>query len=260
MSIRLKLLLSFSIVVLLAAGVAGYGYQLISSTSALVAGLQDGPMMAANSARSAQLGFGKARRIVEKSVLLHKPASEEELAQIDDFMTMLSGNISEVKKRLANAAGFNDGIDSIMPMADDWHKAAMAFLKPAGADAAKQPSPQAGRRRRQYAERPARHGRRKLQHVRRQFPGGGRRRSREIEAEPDHPRYGRGAGRPGRGVLDRAILQPADPSRHGGVGGDRQRQFLEPDRDQAPRRTRPAAEVARPDPRHPRRSGAQQGA
>ena len=84
-------------------------------------------MMAANSARSAQLGFGKARRIVEKSVLLHKPASGEELAQIDDFMTMLSGNISEVKKRLANAGGFNDGIDSIMPMAEDWHKAAMAY-------------------------------------------------------------------------------------------------------------------------------------
>ncbi len=142
MSIRLKLLLSFSVVVLLAAGVAGYGYQLITSTSALVAGLQDGPMMAANSARSAQLGFGKARRIVEKSVLLHKPASAEELAQIDDFMTMLTGNVSEVKKRLANASGFNDGIDSIMPMADDWHKAAMAFLKPAGGDASKQPSPQ----------------------------------------------------------------------------------------------------------------------
>ena len=141
MSIRLKLLLSFSVVVLLAAGVAGYGYQLITSTSALVAGLQDGPMMAANSARSAQLGFGKARRIVEKSVLLHKPASEEELAQIDDFMAMLTGNISEVKKRLANASGFNDGIDSIMPMATDWHKAAMEFLKPAGGDASKQPSP-----------------------------------------------------------------------------------------------------------------------
>ena len=87
MSIRIKLLLSFSIVVLLAAGVAGYGYQLISSTSALVGGLQDGPMMAANAARSAQLGFGKARRIVEKSVLLNKPASAEDLSEIDDFMS-----------------------------------------------------------------------------------------------------------------------------------------------------------------------------
>ena len=49
--------------------------------------------------------------------------------------------MNDVKKRLANASGFNDGIDPIMPMAEDWHKAAMAFLKPAGADASKKPSP-----------------------------------------------------------------------------------------------------------------------
>jgi len=142
MSIRIKLLLSFSIVVLLAAGVAGYGYQLISSTSALVGGLQDGPMMAANAARSAQLGFGKAQRIVEKSVLTDKPASAQDLSEIEGFMSTLADSMTDVKKRLANASGFNDGIDSIMPMAEDWHKAAMAYLKPAGADASQKPSPE----------------------------------------------------------------------------------------------------------------------
>ncbi len=142
MSIRIKLLLSFSIVVLLAAGVAGYGYQLISSTSALVGGLQDGPMMAANAARSAQLGFGKAQRIVEKSVLTDKPASAQDLSEIEGFMSTLADSMNDVKKRLANASGFNDGIDSIMPMAEDWHKAAMAYLKPAGADASQKPSPE----------------------------------------------------------------------------------------------------------------------
>ena len=139
MSIRNKLLLSFSVVVLLAAGVAGYGYKLITSTSALVGGLQDGPMMAANSARAAQIGFGKARRTVEKSVLLNKPASDQDISEIEGFMSTLADSMSDVKKRLANASGFNDGIDSIMPMAEDWHKAAMAYLKP-GADASKKPS------------------------------------------------------------------------------------------------------------------------
>ncbi len=143
MSIRNKLLLSFSVVVLLAAAVAGYGYQLISSTSALVGGLQDGPMMAANAARSAQIGFGKAQRIVERSVLLNKPASAQDLSEIEGFMSTLADSMNDVKKRLANASGFNDGIDSIMPMAQDWHKAAMTYLKPAGAGASEKPSPDA---------------------------------------------------------------------------------------------------------------------
>jgi methyl-accepting chemotaxis protein len=142
MSIRIKLLLSFSVVVLLAAAVAGYGYQLISSTSALVSGLQDGPMMAANSARSAQIDFGKARRIVEKYALLNKPASEEDLSQVDGAMATLASSVSEVKKRLAKASGFNDGIDTIMPMAQEWHKATMVFLKPGETDASKRPAPE----------------------------------------------------------------------------------------------------------------------
>jgi methyl-accepting chemotaxis protein len=137
MSIRIKLLLSFSIVVLLAAGVAGYGYQLITATSALVSGLHDGPMAAASSARAAQVGFEKARRSVEKSILLNKPASAEALSNVDQFMAELGDNMDTVKKRLAKARGFNDGIDQIVPMAQEWHKAAMAYLKPAAAGAQK---------------------------------------------------------------------------------------------------------------------------
>ena len=141
MSIRIKLLLSFSIVVLLAAAVAGYGYRLITTTSELVSGLHDGPMAAASSARAAQVGFEKARRSVEKSILLNKPASAEELSNVEQFMAELGDNMDTVKKRLANARGFNDGIDQIVPMAQEWHKAAMAYLKPAAA-AAKKPSAQ----------------------------------------------------------------------------------------------------------------------
>ncbi len=130
MSIRIKLLLSFSIVVLLAAGVAGYGYQLITSTSALVSGLHDGPMAAASAARAAQVGFEKARRGVDKSILLNKPGAPEDIQSVDQFMAELGDNMDTVKKRLAKAQGFNEGIDQIMPMAQEWHNAAMAYLKP----------------------------------------------------------------------------------------------------------------------------------
>ena len=66
MSIRYKLLLAFSVIVALAAWVAGYGIQLISSTSSMVIRLYDGPLMAVSHARAAQANFTEARRAVEK--------------------------------------------------------------------------------------------------------------------------------------------------------------------------------------------------
>lgn len=89
-------------------------------------------MMAASSARSAELDFEKARRTVEKSILLNKPGSQQDIAQVDQFMTTLADSMKEAKKRLAKASGFNEDIDSILPMAEDRHKAAVAYLKPRG--------------------------------------------------------------------------------------------------------------------------------
>ncbi len=142
MSIRYKLLLAFSVVVFLAASVAAYGFGLISSTSALVVQLYDGPMMGANYSRSAQLSFAKARQAVEQLVLLHQSASPAELALIDNSMKQLKSDIGVVKERMANATGFNDGIDKILPLAEDWYNAGMAYLKPHDGGLAQLPLPQ----------------------------------------------------------------------------------------------------------------------
>ena len=142
MSIRYKLLLAFSVVVLLAAGVAGYGFQLISSTSALVIKVYDGPLMAVNYARSAQLRFAVARRVVEEALARREPASAKDLALVDESMKQLASDMGVVKERMASAVGFNDGIEKIMPLADDWYKAGMAYLKPAAAGATELPMPQ----------------------------------------------------------------------------------------------------------------------
>jgi methyl-accepting chemotaxis protein len=139
MSIRTKLLVAFSAVVLLMAAVTGYGYMLISSTSSLVVGLYDGPMTATNSARTLQNDVAKMRGAVEKTILLHN--SEVNSGQLDYFMTTLANQVATLKRQMAKAEGFNDGIDSILPMADDWHKAASVFLKP-DADKASLPDPQ----------------------------------------------------------------------------------------------------------------------
>ena len=142
MSIRYKLLLAFSVVVLLAAGVAGYGYQLISSTSGLVVRVYDGPLMAVNYARSAQLNFANARRVLEGALAVHETATPADLALIDKSMKQVASDIGIVKERMANASGFTDGIDKIQPMADDWYKAGMSYLKPGSAGVTSLPLPQ----------------------------------------------------------------------------------------------------------------------
>jgi methyl-accepting chemotaxis protein len=142
MSIRYKLLLAFSVVVLLAAGVAGYGFQLISSTSALVVRLYDGPMMGVNYARSAQLDFAKARQAVERAIVLREPASTADLAVIDGAMKQLASDMDVVKERMASAAGFNQGIEAIMPRAHEWYAAGMSYLKPRDGSTTELPLPQ----------------------------------------------------------------------------------------------------------------------
>ncbi len=130
MSIRLKLLLAFSVTVLLAAGVAGYGFLLISSANSLVVGLYDGPMMGVNYARSAQLDFAKARRAIEKAVVLHEPVTAAELASIDGSMKQLVADIGVVKGRIGSAPGFDQGLDKILPLAEDWYNNGMRYLRP----------------------------------------------------------------------------------------------------------------------------------
>ncbi len=130
MSIRLKLLLAFSVTVLLAAGVAGYGFLLISSANSLVVGLYDGPMMGVNYARSAQLDFARARRTIEKAVVLHEPVTAAELASIDGSMKQLVADIGVVKERIGSVPGFDRGLDKILPLAEDWYNNGMRYLKP----------------------------------------------------------------------------------------------------------------------------------
>lgn len=132
MSIRHKLVLAFCLVALLAAGVAAYGFRLISSTSTLVVSLYDGPLMGVSYARSAQLDFAKARNLVEKSIMLREPATPAELTAIDAAMKQLAADIGVVKERMATATDFNDGVDKVWPKAQDWYAAGMAYLRAKG--------------------------------------------------------------------------------------------------------------------------------
>jgi len=130
MTIRLKLLLAFSAIVLLAAGVAVYGLVLISSTSTMVVRLYDGPMMAVNYARSAQLDFAEARRVIEKAIMLREAPNAAEFAAIDGSIKKFLSDLVVVKERTAAAAGLNESVDKIKSLVDAWYKEGMSYLKP----------------------------------------------------------------------------------------------------------------------------------
>ncbi len=130
MSIRYKLLLAFSVIVALAACVAGYGFQLISSTSSMVVRLYDGPLMAVNHARAAQANFAEARRGIEKAIMLREPLSAAGFAAIDKSMKEFASDLDVVRERMAGATGFDDGTARLKPLVDDWYKTGMAYLKP----------------------------------------------------------------------------------------------------------------------------------
>jgi methyl-accepting chemotaxis protein len=132
MSIRNKLVLAFSVVVLLAAAVAGYGVNLISTTSSLVVQLYDGPLMGVSYARSAQINFSEARHAVEKAIARHDAANPDELASIETAVGQFDSDLSVVRERMGKADGLKENIDKIKPLLDDWYKAGMSYLKSQG--------------------------------------------------------------------------------------------------------------------------------
>ena len=142
MSIRYRLLLAFSVIVALAACVAGYGFQLISSTSSMVIRLYDGPLMAVSHARAAQTNFTEARRAVEKAIILREAATAADFALIDRSMKQLASDMGIVQERMAGATGFDDGIGKVLPQVDDWFKTAMSYLKPPASGITQLPTPQ----------------------------------------------------------------------------------------------------------------------
>ena len=69
MSIRYKIFGVFSIVIVLACGLAYYGIRGISTSGDLVVRLYDGPLMGINHARSAHASLNEARLIMQRGLV-----------------------------------------------------------------------------------------------------------------------------------------------------------------------------------------------
>jgi methyl-accepting chemotaxis protein len=141
MSILYKLLAAVSVVVLLSAGSAIYGYRLVSGATGLVVKLYDGPLMAVNHARSAQIAFAEARRNIERSIVLREAATANNAQAVAKSLKQFAEDIQIVRERMGNADGKED-IEKAVPMVEAWHREAMNYLKPPAGGVLQLPLPE----------------------------------------------------------------------------------------------------------------------
>ena len=129
MSIRIKIFVAFSMIVALAMGITAYGIKLVASTSSLVVDLYDGPLIAASTARSAQLRFAEARNAMERGLLLREVATATAPAQVEKALTQLVEDLAIVRDRLP-VPDAREAITRALALSQDWFKLGMQIIKP----------------------------------------------------------------------------------------------------------------------------------
>jgi len=128
MSIRYKLFLGFSIVLVLAAGVALYGIRAITDAGNQVVQLYDHAFMATSSARAAQVRFNEARVAIEHGLLSADAAPK---ANIDAFNAAMKDVIEELKV-VGDRMGKSQSLESLkkaQSLGQKWSQAASAAIK-----------------------------------------------------------------------------------------------------------------------------------
>ncbi|MFC3229074.1 methyl-accepting chemotaxis protein [Marinibaculum pumilum] len=121
MSIRMKLVAGFLLLVLLATGQGLYALRAVTSVGELVTGMYDGPLMGISHARAAQTDFAAAARHMSQAISLSQSfGSEVDRAAIDAAYEAFQGNLDVVRERLAGDPLAVSQADSIQALAADW--------------------------------------------------------------------------------------------------------------------------------------------
>jgi methyl-accepting chemotaxis protein len=128
MSIRYKIFGAFSVVILLACGLAFYGIRGISTAGDQVVRLYDGPLMGINHARSAHAGLNEARLVMQRS--LTDGANSEGVARFEKLVRTISEDLSVVRDRV-QSAGVKTAREKAEAGLRGWSEAGLKILKPA---------------------------------------------------------------------------------------------------------------------------------
>jgi methyl-accepting chemotaxis protein len=131
MSIRYKLLLAFSVLLALAAGVVAYAIHGISEAGDLVVRLYDQSLMAASHARTAQARFNEARAAMERGLSARDAAPKANIAVLEAAMQDVFEELKVVAERMGGSRS-TDSIKKATRLADDWYQAGLRIIKSTG--------------------------------------------------------------------------------------------------------------------------------
>ena len=127
MSIRYKIFGAFTVVVLLACGIAFYGIRAISSSGDMVVRLYDGPLMGINHARSAHAGLHEARLVLQRGLVAG--SSSELVAQFEALVRGSTEDLNVVRERVASAT-VTAAREKVEAQLKEWSGAVLRVLKP----------------------------------------------------------------------------------------------------------------------------------
>ena len=137
MSIRYKIFGAFTVVVLLACGIAFFGIRGISDTGDLVVRLYDGPLMGINHARSAHAALSEARVIQEQSV--GRGTTGAAVSRFEKLIGNISADLNVVRERVRTQA-VNAAREKAEARIRDWSGSVLKVLKPASGAATEIPT------------------------------------------------------------------------------------------------------------------------
>jgi len=127
MSIRYKIFGAFSVVILLACGLAFYGIRSVSASGDLVVRLYDGPLMAINHARSAHAVMNEARIVLRRSLV--EGSSPEAVVHLEKLVFAALDDLKVVRERV-QSENVTKAREKVESKVGDWSAAAMRILKP----------------------------------------------------------------------------------------------------------------------------------
>jgi methyl-accepting chemotaxis protein len=128
MSIRAKLFLAFSVVLILATAVGLYGVRAISGAGDLVVRLYDEAFMAASHAQAAQSRFNEARAAMERAIALREGAPPSTLAALDKAANELGEELAIVGERMTQPESA-EKLARTKALLRDWRETGLAILK-----------------------------------------------------------------------------------------------------------------------------------
>jgi methyl-accepting chemotaxis protein len=128
MSIRYKIFGVFSILIVLACGLAFYGIRGISSSGDLVVRLYDGPLMGINHARSAHASLNEARLMMQRGLIGGAPV--ETVARLEKLVGSIFEDLKIVRERV-QSPNAKAALEQAESRTRAWSNDGLKILKPA---------------------------------------------------------------------------------------------------------------------------------